>query len=724
MKLPRVSILAAGIALLVSGCGGGSGGDEGDPPGGEPFGLTERVAVQGLAFPSGLPEPRPLRTRRRFPNLSFDEPVFIAAPPDGRNRLCVLEKTGRMYIFSNDDAVDSAEVFLDLTDSVNPSGEGGLLGLAFHPDYASNGLFHLYYTTGDPFRSRISRFRRSGDPDRADSSSEDVLLEFPQPFSNHNAGMLAFGPDGKLYIASGDGGSGNDPQNNAQNLGNLLGKILRIEPDGDIPADNPFTGVAGARGEIWAYGLRNPWRFSFDRNLGTLWLADVGQSQIEEIDIIVRGGNYGWRIYEGNRSNLNPDGLPRTAFEQPVLTYDHTVGVSITGGYVYRGARLAGFHGAYFYADFSSGRIWALVHDDGRAISTTQVASLTTPVSFGEDEAGELFLVSFRGTIHDLVPESPAPDPPFPDLLSETGLFDDLATLTPAPGLIEYEVNSPLWSDGARKRRWIALPGLQTIDFDAAGPWTFPVGTVLVKHFEIDTGPATVLRLETRVLVHHADGWQGYTYRWREDETDADLLADAASARFTVSDGAGGEEERSWYFPSRTDCLRCHTGAAGWILGVRTAQLNRTFDYPMVADNQLRAWNHIGLFGRNIGDAAAYPALADPLDPTAETERRARSYLDANCAMCHLPGGPAPGDLDLRAETPLAGMHAVGVVPSGGDLGIAGARIIQAGDRESSVLWERLRRLDPTRMPPLASLEVDDDAVDLIGDWIDGLEPR
>jgi uncharacterized repeat protein (TIGR03806 family) len=720
MKLPRVSVLAAGIALLGGGCGGSGSGD-GDDTSGAPFGLERRVAVQGLSFPTGLPEPRALRTRRRFPDLAFDQPVFIGAPPDGRNRLCVVEKGGRIHIFPNDDAAASAGLFLDIRGRVDASGEGGLLGLAFHPDYASTGLLYVYYTTGGPFRSRVSRFQRSADPDRADAASEEILLEFAQPFTNHNAGMLAFGPDGMLYIASGDGGSGNDPQNNAQSLGSLLGKILRVDPDGEIPADNPFVGVAGARGEIWAYGLRNPWRFSFDRNLGTLWLGDVGQNAIEEVDIIERGGNYGWRIYEGNRSNLNPNNLPPSAFERPVITYDHSAGASITGGYVYRGARLSGFHGAYFYADFSSGRIWALVHDAGRAISTTQVASLSNPVSFGEDEAGELYVVSFGGTIHDLVPQNPAPEPPFPATLSETGLFDDLDPMMPAPGLIEYDVNSPLWSDGARKRRWIALPGLQTIGFDAAGAWTFPVGTALVKHFEIDTAPATVLRLETRVLIHHADGWQGYTYRWREDGTDADLLADAATADFTVTGGAGGEEDRTWYFPSRTDCLRCHTEAAGRVLGVRAAQLNRTFDYPMVEDNQLRSWNHIGLFAGNIGNAGAYPALADPLDQAADIDERARSYLEANCAMCHLPGGPAPGGLDLRAETPLAGMNAVGVPPSGGDLGIAGARIIREGDREASVLWERLRRLDATRMPPLASLEADGEAIDLIGDWIDGL---
>jgi uncharacterized repeat protein (TIGR03806 family) len=313
------------------------------------------------------------------------------------------------------------------------------------------------------------------------------------------------------------------------------------------------------------------------------------------------------------------------------------------------------------------------------------------------------------------------PEPPFPGLLSETGLFADPASLEPAPGLIEYEVNSPLWSDGARKRRWIALAGVQTIGFAAVGAWTFPAGTVLVKHFEIDTGPASVKRLETRVLVRHAAGWQGYTYRWRDDGSDADLLAGTQTATFTVDDGAGGEEERTWFFPGRTDCLRCHTEAAGWVLGVRTAQLNRDFAYPEMTDNQLRAWNHIRLFGRDIGAAGQYPALADPLDAAAPIEARARSYLDANCAMCHLPSGPAPGGIDLRAATPLAQTGTLDVVPSDGDLGLEDARRIAAGAKESSVLWERMRRLDATRMPPLASRAVDEDAVEIIGQWVDGL---
>ncbi|NJN14497.1 MAG: PQQ-dependent sugar dehydrogenase [Planctomycetes bacterium] len=279
------------------------------------FGLDRRITVAGLTFPTGLPTPGTMQRVRAFPNLGFDRPLFLTAPPDGTDRLFVLEQIGRIRVFPNVDSIGAAGTFLDISARVNSGGEEGLLGLAFHPDYATNGFFYVYYSASNPRRSVISRFSVTADPDVADSTSEVILLTFTQPFSNHNGGCLGFGPDGKLYIASGDGGSGDDPGNHGQSLTDLLGKILRLNPDGSIPADNPFVGAGGgARGEIWAHGLRNPWRFSFDRNSGDLWAGDVGQNAVEEIDIIERGGNYGWRIYEGNNSYINPGaGRPPTS---------------------------------------------------------------------------------------------------------------------------------------------------------------------------------------------------------------------------------------------------------------------------------------------------------------------------------------------------------------------------------------------------------------------------
>lgn len=694
------------VLLGLVACGGGEAWN----------GRVARVPVEGLAFPNGLAQPGPVQPVVAFPGLWFDRPVFLTAPPDGTDRIVVVEQNGLVRIFANDTQVMATTTYLDLTGVVNAGGEEGLLGFAFHPDYASNGTFYTYYTAANPRRSVVSRWQVSANPNVADATSEAILLQFDQPYGNHNAGALAFGSDGMLYIASGDGGSGNDPQNNAQDLTSLLGKVLRLMPDGSIPPDNPFVGGSqGERGEIWAYGLRNPWRMTFDRASGTLWLGDVGQGSVEELDIIERGRNYGWRIYEGTRSNLNP-GFPPSAFELPEYEYVHALGASVTGGYVYRGPTLTSFGGAYVYADFVSGRTWALVHDGSQTISNTEITNLPNPASFGEDEAGELYACCFDGAIYRFQ-ETGGGGSVFPATLSATGLFTDVTTLTPTPGLIEYEVNAPLWSDGARKRRWLALPGQARIVFHPTDAWSFPVGTVLVKHFEIDVAPGQVRRLETRVLLHHQSGWQGYTYRWNAQQTDADLLpGSAASEVLTIQQPGGGTTQQTWTYPSRADCTTCHTAAAGRVLGVRTRQLNRAFPVP---DNQLRAWNELGLFTADIGDPSQYEALPDPGDASLPVAGRARAYLAANCAPCHLPQGPTPVDLDLRygiavAQTNTAGVPAVN--PAGG---APSAVRITPGGKELSDLWERMRRRDGWGMPPLGSGLVDPFAVDLVGAWID-----
>jgi len=352
------------------------------------------------------PDRTALHAEVAFPNLSFENPVLITHAGDGSNRLFVVEQAGRIRVFPNDAAVraDEVVVFLNKTAEVLSGGELGMLGLAFDPDYAANGFFYVNYTLDNPRRSRIARFRVSADPARAAPESETVLLEFEQPFANHNGGALAFGPDGMLYAASGDGGSAGDPQNNAQRLDTLLGKVLRIAPDGSIPSDNPFADRPGARGEIWAYGLRNPWRMSFDRQTGTLWAGDVGQGAREEIDIIVRGGNYGWRVYEGTQPFDNPANLPADAFLAPVLDYGRELGGSVVGGYVYRGTALPALAGAYVYGDFLSGRVWALYYDAaaGAVTENAEIARVPNPSSFGEDAAGEIYATSFDGRIYRL----------------------------------------------------------------------------------------------------------------------------------------------------------------------------------------------------------------------------------------------------------------------------------------------------------------------------------
>lgn len=345
-----------------------------------------------------------------FPNLTFVKPVDLQNAGDRTDRLFVVEQEGTIRVLPNNPSATSSELFLNITDSVHyvNGSELGLLGLAFHPDYESNGYFYVYYTADAPLRSVVSRFSVSTNPDSALRGSEQVLLEIPQPYTNHNGGQIAFGPDGYLYIGLGDGGSSGDPQNNAQTLSTLLGKILRIDVDSPgplpygIPEDNPFVqNGLGYREEIYAYGFRNPWRFSFDPVTGQLWCGDVGQSFREEIDIVESGGNYGWKIMEGTACYPSTAGCSSNGLILPVWDYARTFGGSITGGHVYRGSAVPSLTGRYVFGDFSSGILAALEYDevDPPAVVVLDTLPEYTLSSFGVDEAGELYLCLISGSI-------------------------------------------------------------------------------------------------------------------------------------------------------------------------------------------------------------------------------------------------------------------------------------------------------------------------------------
>lgn len=350
-----------------------------------------------------------------YPNLSFSKPLDFQSPADGTDRIFIAEQGGTIKVFPNNTDVSEAATFLDISTNLVSRDELGLLGMAFHPDYNSNGLFYLLYTPTSEL-AVVSSFQvSSSNPNVADLSRETILLSIPQPFTNHNGGQLAFGPDGYLYIATGDGGSGGDPQGNAQNLTNLLGNILRIDVDRvenglpyAIPSDNPFVTSRSARHEIYAYGLRNPWRFSFDVQTDVLWAADVGQNAIEEIDVIEKGGNYGWNTLEGTQC-FNATTCDSNSFIAPVFEYDQSANDrSITGGYVYRGQRLTSLQGLYIYGDFISGRIWGLSSNLETSITNNQllIESKLPISSFGTDSNNELYVCAFDGVIYKFVETS------------------------------------------------------------------------------------------------------------------------------------------------------------------------------------------------------------------------------------------------------------------------------------------------------------------------------
>lgn len=366
--------------------------------------------------PPGTPfadiPPGSIQVERVFPDLVFPETTNLVQP-GGSNLIFITDQRGVIHTFDPGQPQAVSQVFLDISDRVSRQGaEEGLLGLAFDPDYQENGYFYVYYSAALPRRSVLSRFNPDREnPGIADPQSEVIILEVAQPFGNHNGGQLLFGPDGYLYVGLGDGGSAGDPFGNGQNLGTLLGSILRIdvtglssEGDYGIPSDNPFVNTPGARGEIWAYGLRNPWRFSFDRETGQLWAGDVGQNDWEEIDIITRGANYGWNIMEG--THCYPPGTAncdRSDLTLPVIEYSSSEGCSIIGGYVYRGDKTPLLRGYYIYGDYCSGNIWALGYQDNAVVRNVLLAESGLNItSFGEDRAGNLYILTSSGGIYTL----------------------------------------------------------------------------------------------------------------------------------------------------------------------------------------------------------------------------------------------------------------------------------------------------------------------------------
>ena len=346
-----------------------------------------------------------------FPELRIARPIVVTHANDGSNRLFVASQIGKIYCFENKADVTEPNLYLDIEESVryiDKENEEGLLGFAIHPNYKKNGQFFLFYTTTDePHVSVISRFNVSStDPSKADPDSEVELMRIPQPFWNHNGGTLAFGHDGYLYIALGDGGKANDPFKNGQNLATLNGSVLRIDVDKKskdhnyaIPADNPFVGLKEARPEIYAYGFRNVWRLSFDRETGALYAADVGQNIWEEINIVVKGGNYGWNLREAKHKFGDNGSEASDKLIDPIFEYHHDVGKSITGGHVYRGSAVPSLKGMYMYADYVSGKVWALEHTpSGKILGNHEIKSMNLPIiTFGEDEQGEVYLTTQLG---------------------------------------------------------------------------------------------------------------------------------------------------------------------------------------------------------------------------------------------------------------------------------------------------------------------------------------
>jgi uncharacterized repeat protein (TIGR03806 family) len=675
---------------------------------------------------------------QRFTSISFDSSVALLQAPNNDSRWYVIEQGGIVKRFEGSSATTASNA-IDISarvaapnDNPNPGSEMGLLGMAFHPSFPSDPRVFLSYTalvSGD-IVSRISSFVSSDNGLTLDPNSEKVVLAIDQPEANHNGGHIAFGRDGYLYIGLGDGGGGGDQHGsigNGQLLTTLLGKMLRIDVSPatgyNIPANNPYaanpkctaSGGASACPEIYAYGFRNPWRWSFDRATGDLWLGDVGQNRWEEVNQVKRAGNYGWRCREGAHDfSPGTTGCGSSASIDPLTEYDHALGSAITGGYVYRGPQDTAFKGRYLFGDFGSGRIWAWIPENASSPrEPTEIAQTNLNIAaFGEGNDGELYVVDYA-SLYRIVFQAPSGGGSAPASLSATGCVNPSNATQPASGLIPYDINAPFWSDGAAKRRWIGLPGGTSMSVQSNHDWDLPSGSVLVKSFTLGNK-----LIETRLFMRHADdgSWGGYTYAWNDAQTDATLVRGGA-----VRDVGNGQE---WIYPSEAQCLQCHTSAAGFSLGLETAQLNKNFLYAQTGRtaNQLLTLSHIQTLTPAITDASAQPRMPDPMDTSAPLNDRARAYLHTNCSQCHRPNGPTPSAMDLRYTTALHQTNACNVTPQSGDLGLGStARLIAPGSATNSLVVNRMNRRDANAMPPVGSNVIDAAGVTLLTTWINGL---
>ncbi len=703
----------------------------------KPLALEKRISWTDSRLVGSPDPPTPYKTAKAFPKLSVKQPLGLYPEPV-TNRLIVLQHLafwagpGRLLAIPDEQDAAKTETMLDI--------DGLAVGVAFHPEYERNGFLYIGLNgpmEGSPKTTEVVRYtvdRRP--PHRIDPSTKQLVIAWPS--DGHNGGDLAFGNDGFLYVSSGDGSSGSDAHVTGQRIDDLLGSVLRIDvdrPDAGrnygVPHDNPFVNRPGARGEVWAYGLRNPWRLSFDRPSGQLWVGQNGQDLWEQVYLIRKGGNYGWSLTEGSHVFLASRQAGPDPIAPPTAEHPHSEARSLTGGRVYRGTRLPDLVGVYVYGDWSTGRVWGIKQDGAKTLWQRELVDTPFNITgFGTDHAGEVYVIDQQSGFHRLEPATEADRParPFPTRLSETGLFASVSPLKPHPAAIPFEVNAPQWADGASMERIAALPGLQRIEqkpqLNAGGAWTLPNGSALAQTLSLDLvdalGKTAPKRIETRVLVRSQGEWTGYSYRWNAEQTDAELVRASGEAEELQVADSGHAREQIWRFPSRTECLVCHSRAAGFVLALSPLQLDR--DYAGTTTNQLRTLEHIGIFqGMLPARDAGRPQLVNPYDTSAPLEARVRSYLHVNCSACHVNEGGGNARMELDLTTALANTGLIDQIPLHDRLDIKDARLIAPGAPERSVLYQRLSRRGTGQMPPLVSTEVDRAALRFLAEWIRAL---
>lgn len=717
-----------------------------------------------------------------YPNLFFDDPLVIV-PDERANKIFVGSRDGVLEVFDDDPNVASKQTVIDLRNQVAEVWDAGFLGMVLHPDFGLAGspnanYVYLYYTAkgangqNGPFACssgcftcfnnpnwygsylRLSRFTVDPNNYTINPNTELRMINIRQYNGTHRGGGMVFGDDGFLYLTIGD---------QARNTGalnivnNFEGGVIRIDVDQQggnvshaprrkmgvetglsdeftgvgyyVPDSNPWQAADNSMfEEFYTVGHRSPHRMTKDRGTGDIFIGEVGGGQREEINVVESGRNYGWPIFEGNLGPTNRCGSGTTinfgTYKAPLTDFLRSEANALIGGYVYRGSLYPNITGQYICGGYSQNRIFSV---DPLTGNKTVLTSFTPGrlITFGEDNNGEILMGRQNGNTNLYTLNGTGIGAPAPTQLSQLGAFADLATLTPQPGVLPYDMIEDFWSDGAEKDRWIAIPNDGThdtpdeqIQFSENGNWTFPKGTVLIKHFELFGK-----RLETRFEVHGIDGTYYYlTYKWNDQGTDATLLTAGLDETVTV-----GNQSQVWHYPSTSECLNCHNSASGFVLGARTRYLNREIVYPQtgLSANQLVSLSHIGILDQAITDTdvGSFITSVAKDDPNASLELRARSYLDLNCAYCHQPGTGNRAVFDARLTTDLSNQALINgsVIEA---LGLSNARVIVPQDIAQSVAHYRMNSLlSGIAMPPLAKNKVDAEGVQLIEDWINSLTP-
>ncbi|MCY3758809.1 MAG: PQQ-dependent sugar dehydrogenase [Acidobacteria bacterium] len=778
--------LPLGLLVLLAAFGTGSSGADRNEPN-----ALQQLKSQWPTVPSrvvGAPDPPPpYKVVPVFPKLSLTNPVVVAREPGSQSLWFIDQdpwKAEPRLCRTIGAPVEGAYEVL------HHFGKSLAYSIAFHPSFQENG--HLFIGSNDRVadgdkRVRITRYRVDRTPPHHfHSDSAEVIIEWES--NGHDGAAIAFSPEGLMYVTSGDGTSDSDTNLKGQGLDHLLSKVLRIDVDRpdpgrlySVPPDNPFVAIKGARPETWAYGFRNPWRMSVDPGTGHVWVGNNGQDLWEQVYLVERGANYGWSVYEGSHIFYANRELGPTPVSKPLLEHPHSEARSMTGGLVYHGSRFPELRGAYIYGDHSTGKIWG-ARVEGRKVAWHKELADTSLaiVAFEVDGEGNLLVLDYRdkgeGGFYSLeVNHAPDSSDRFPRRLSRTGLFTSVAGHRLTPGMIPYSVNAPLWSDGAFKERSLYLP---PADGQEDGPsqagagmtsnvgWSFPDRTVLVKSFGFDSenGSAGERRwVETRLLTRQQGEWVGYSYAWNREQTEAYLVgSEGRDASVEIGLADGGKRRLDWRFPSRSECMVCHSRAANFVLGLSTLQMNKEHDYGGVTANQLEALHYLGVLKPAWSDedrqslrkqllesgvnryrldsrvegitaggdgavlpaelpfhwSAAFPRLVDPYDPREDLQARARSYLHSNCAQCHVQAGGGNSQISLEFSKSLQDMKMLDLEPLHHKFDIPDARLVAPGDPDRSVLLHRMATRGRGKMPQLATSLVDRQAVELIREWI------